>query len=399
MMNWIKWNILIGLILVTFIACSKDIDPKPTDDSPNIENPNPNEDPVNTDPVHIHRALFTDPAFVGTKLNDPQILEYIINFLGYAPKGAKVHLSIYLFSYNQLIEAIEEAYNRGVEIHLLIDNGRGESKDENKNTIAKLQGLLKSPSRVVLVNNDATSNAINHEKYVLFSDVHLSRGIAKNVVLNSSHNFTLAGTTKVQDAVVMTNKELYDAFLDNWENIASRSRNGMKNFQYKIVSVGDSIEAHFFPRRENGSWDNRDTYLEIFDKIDDWEDANVRVIMSDWTRVEVAEKLNELAEKGVYVEVITKNKSGNADAVNEVYKLRAKGGYVKIVDMNKANTHSKIVLIKGKWDGKEQEIVLCGSHNFTHNALRNNNEVLLLLKNSSLFKDYYEYFDELKKTL
>lgn len=388
-----------GLIFVLLLSCSKDIDPKQNVDNSGIEDSNGEEDPINSDVVDIHRVIFTDPAFVGSKSSDPQILEYIIDFLGYAPKGSKIHISIYLFSYKQLIEAIEEAYSRGVEVNLLIDNGRGESIEENEKTIEEFQKLLKAPSRVILVNNDATSNAINHEKYVLFSEVHLPQGVAKNIVINTSHNFTLAGTKKVQDAVVMTNKELYNAFIDNWESIASRSRNGMKNFQYRVVSIGDSIEAHFFPRRENGMWDNRDTYLEIFDKIEDHQNSSVQIVMSDWTRVEVAEKLNELAEKGVKIEVITKNKAGNADANNEVYKLREKGGYVKIVDMNKSNTHSKIVLIKGVWDGSEQEIVICGSHNFTHNALRNNTEAMLLLKNSSLFKDYSSYFEKLKNML
>lgn len=391
----IRWSLIFGLIFIIFIACSKEVDPRPGNKDPDIEK----EEPENTETVSINRAIFTDPVLVGNKNSDPQILEYIINYLGYAPKDAKVFISIYLISYNQLIEAIEEAYNRGVEIHILIDNGRSESKEENKETISKLQSILKSPSRVILVDNDATSNAINHEKYVLFSEIHLPRGVAKHVVFNSSHNFTQAGTSKIQDAIVMTNETLYNAFVENWEAIASRARNGMKNFQYKVVSIGDSLDVHFFPRRENGLWDNRDTYLEIFDGISNFSEANIKVIMSDWSRIEVAEKLNELADKGVKVEVITKNKAGNAEALNEVYKLREKDGYVKIVDMSKANTHSKIVLIKGTWEGAEQELVLCGSHNFTHNALRNNNEVMLLLKNSSLFKDYEQYFGQLKEIL
>src|SRR5690606_22505783 len=125
-----------------------------------------------------------------------------------------------------------------------------------------------------------------------------------------------------------------------------------------------------FPRRKNGVWDNADTYLEIFDKISDYSTARVRVIMSSWSRVEVAEKLTELQKKGVKVEVIAKDMAASEPVLAELQRLKAAGAYVKVIKMSEKDTHSKVTLIKGTWEGERQELVFTGSHNYTDKALK-----------------------------
>lgn len=347
--------------------------------------------------IQLSQAILLDPATINRKQSDTKIMDSLVRYMNYSSKGSQVYINIFLFSYDLLIKAIKEAYNRGVNINVVIDNGREESEKENKETILELLSTLKSPSRLVTVKSDASATAIDHNKYALFSEIDLPNGIAKNVVFSSSHNFILGGTKKIQDAVVLTNKALYEAFVDNWNSIASRAKSGMKNFTYKVADL-DSIKAYFFPRRMNGNWDGADTYLEIFDKISDYSTANIRVVMSDWSRLEVAEKLTELQKKGVTVEVIAKDKAA-ANVLEELDRLKAAGGYVKVIKMAEKNNHSKITLIKGMWDGKQQSLVFTGSHNYTYNALKNNNEVLLMLKNPKIFNTYFTYFDELKRIL
>lgn len=384
--------LFLPLLIFFFVACGKDtvstgggggrdttVLPKPKNE------------------IQLSQSILLDPVKINNKQSDNKIMDSIIHYLKYTPKGAEVHVSVFLFSYDPLIKAMKEAYARGVNIHLTIDDGREESIKENKETLLQLMATFKSPSRVVTVISDASATSINHNKYVLFSEIHLPNGIVKNVVFSTSHNFILAGTKKIQDAIVLSNKKLYDAFLDNWKQIASRAKSGMKNFTYREVDI-DSIRAYFFPRRKNGAWDGRDTHLEIFDKISDYSTANIRVVMSDWSRVEVAEKLTELQKKGVKVEVIAKDKSGQ-DVLDELERLRVAGGYVKVIKMSEKNNHSKITLVKGTWEGKKQNLLFTGSHNYTYNALKNNNEVLLMLKNARLFNDYDVYFDELKRVL
>jgi phosphatidylserine/phosphatidylglycerophosphate/cardiolipin synthase-like enzyme len=85
--------------------------------------------------------------------------------------------------------------------------------------------------------------------------------------------------------------------------------------------------------------------------------------------------------------------------MDQLHKLHDAGGYVKILDITKENDHSKCMLIKGIWNGKPMRMILTGSHNYTDGALEYNNEFLLRLKNSALFKSYWNYYKALQSTL
>lgn len=372
------------LFLFVFTACGK----KEKHDGPDTKKQE----------IYIQKALFTDPAKVKTISSSTVIMDELINYFDHSPAGSKIHFSIFGFSYQPLIDAIKRAQQRGVEINAMIDYSREETIIENAKPIDDLRKALRSPSRVITVKSDAGSSSINHHKHVIFSEVNLPGGIAKKVVFSTSHNFSLADTKKVQDAVVISDEGLYNAFLDNWNDMASRAQSGMKNFTYRTYET-DSLNAFFFPRRKNGAWDGGDTVIDILNKISDFSTATVQVGMSDWvvSRINTAQKLTELQEKGVNVQVIAKDKA-DPEILTELDKLKSKGGDVKILKMP-VNIHSKFILIKGTWDGKPQEILINGTHNFTTNALRNNNEAMLLFKNSSLFKNYQDYFIKLKQTL
>jgi len=100
------------------------------------------------------------------------------------------------------------------------------------------------------------------------------------------------------------------------------------------------------------------------------------------------------------VQVITRNNGDVSNAVKaQLKKIHDLGGYVKNLDISKQNLHSKCMLIKGTIDGTYQELILTGSHNYTNPALKNNNEFLLILKNSVLFDKYWNYFKNMQSTL
>src|SRR5699024_8907645 len=93
---------------------------------------------------------------------------------------------------------------------------------------------------------------------------------------------------------------------------------GMKNYSYNHKSIGDSINTYVFPRRQNGAWDGEDNYLDILDEVKNFSEAEVRVVMSDWSRTEVSDKLAEIQNEGYKVKVITKNKEGNMPAIEKL---------------------------------------------------------------------------------
>src|SRR5699024_5920969 len=137
-------------------------------------------------------------------------------------------------------------------------------------------------------------------------------------------------------------------------------------FTYSTTDIGDSITAYFFPRRKEGEWDGKDTYIEQLNKLTDLKRDTIRIIMSKtWTgsRGEnLAQKLKTLQSEVAVVEIITmENLPGQVPSI--LNSIKAKGGYVKLHN-NKEKVHSKIMLLKGVWNGKMQRIIYMGSENF-----------------------------------
>lgn len=388
-------HFLTVLFLFSFAACSKDN----TDD-------NGGDDRGNQYPtmeVTIHQSLFMNLHDVRERNSDTRMMDSLIHYVDHVPKGESFHMSIYLFDYRPLVSAVVRAINRGVVANLLIDNSHAdESKVINQSTFTNLRSAVNStPSRLIAVENNITATSINHQKYVIFSKIALPHGEAKNVVFSTSHNFQISDTRKVQDAIVMSNKGLYEAFLRNWNDIASLADSDMKNFAYKVENVGDSIKAFFFPRLSNGVWDGGDPITEVLNKLTNFSSKDtIFVGMAGFTnpRASIAEKLVSLQKSGVQVELVTRAESGSA-VLSNLGQIAANGGYVKLLTTSQVNIHSKFMLIKGFYEGKYQTIILCGSENYSGNALYNNNEQMLMLMNSSLFDNYWNHFKEIKQTL
>src|SRR5690606_39302597 len=105
---------------------------------------------------------------------------------------------------------------------------------------------------VVIVTNDAGNIAINHNKFALFSKIETSTGEEENVIFQTSHNFTVADSRKIQDAVVLEDQALYNAFKQYWEDIKIRAVVGMAFFDYReYIDETKGIYAYFLPKRKN----------------------------------------------------------------------------------------------------------------------------------------------------
>lgn len=178
--------LLIALLFITFFACSKDgkeVNPGAGNGTDTTER----QEPVNKQEISIEEALFINPVKVRTKTSDTRIMDTLIQYLDHTPKGAVVHVNIYLFDYEPLLKAVKKAYLRGVEMDVMIDRSRSSSIKTNKQTIPQLNAMFDAPSKLVIVESDVTSSSIDHHKHVLFSEVDLPQGIAKNVVFSTSH--------------------------------------------------------------------------------------------------------------------------------------------------------------------------------------------------------------------
>ncbi len=350
-------------------------------------------------------AFFTDLSKVGNGLASPVIMDRLIAMLDAAPQGSSVSLCIFEFDHAGVIDALKRASDRGVILRLMIDMSREETIAQNPPTISKLRSFINSSSEVVVIKSDAGTSSINHNKFVLFSQLETKSGKVENVIFQTSHNFTVDDTKKIQDVVILSQKGLYDAYLAYWNDMKAKAENGMKDYYYKEYdNPVTGLTACFFPKRRDGATYGADNIIEILDAITEPATALIRIGMSDWvaSRINIVQKLDELLAQGATIEVIVKSKA-DQEILDGLENLRIKGAYVKIYNLTysnqvKINIHSKFMLIRGEWKGEQCDLLVTGSHNFTTNALRYNNEALLILKNhNDFFSTYMKVYDDMKK--
>ncbi|NDK57000.1 phospholipase D-like domain-containing protein [Pontibacter fetidus] len=380
------------LLCLLFVGCKSEKTDTPTPTPP----PSETLTPVT---ATFPAAVFTDVANVKQGKASLAILDKLIAIVNATPKNATIYLSIFLFDYPALIQAIKTASERGVKVHLMVDLGRTESQETNPLTFYELKRFLEARGgEAVSIANDASSSAINHNKFALFSEVVTTTGNVQNLVFQTSHNFTEDDARKFQDAVLLPHTGLFDAYKTYWTDMKAKATAGMKDYYYKeYTDATAGINAYFMPKRRNGTSYGDDTIIEFLNSITNPATATIKIGMSDWTntRLNIVQKLAELQTQGATIELVVKNKIDD-NIMSGLRDLQQKGAYLKVYDISKANIHAKFILIQGNWKGENANILITGSHNFTNNALRNNNETMLLLKNHALFTDYSNYFDNLK---
>lgn len=129
------------------------------------------------------------------------------------------------------------------------------------------------------------------------------------MIFQTSQNFKKSGNRKIQDGVILADKNLYQAYLDYWQDLKILANEQMSEFEYRVhEDIKAGIKACFYPKRKNGCLYSRDTILEILDDIDDPSSTTVKIGMSAWTdsRRGILLKLENLVLEGLNLEVVTK---------------------------------------------------------------------------------------------
>ena len=348
----------------------------------------------------LPQVLFTAPGPVSKGASSPIILNKIVELVDNVPVGDTISMSIYMLNYDPLITALKNADTRGVILRLIIDNSRSDSQSTNASTYTKLASLS-SKAELIKFTSDAGSSSINHCKFILFSKVNTTSGTLSKVLLQTSHNFTLSDSKKLQDGLIFNDVKLYNAFWKYFNTIKNLTPTGMATYIYtEYADAATGIKACFLPRRGTSQPDN---IIEILNSVTDLPNAVIKVGMSDWvvSRLNVAQKLTQMSAAGARVEVVVKNKI-DPEIQTELAKLNNTGGYLKMYNLvddddPTINIHAKFMVIEGTYKGvSNSKVVVTGSHNFTTNALRYNNEILMELSNLSLFAAYKAWFDNIK---
>lgn len=345
-------------------------------------------------------VLFTDPDLIAEGEISPVIFNRLQDFIKATPDGESIYLSIYLFDYKPLIDALTTAHERGVSLNVMMDMS---DRSDNLAT-ANIFTVLGEGVDIVRVVNDAGPIAINHNKFMLFSEVETTTGPEEKIVFQTSQNFKESGAKKLQDAIILRDDHLFEAYLDYWQEMKNRAGEGMADFEFMTYrSSEERVEAYFYPKRAGGRYDEGDTIIELLTNITDPASTGIKIGMSAWSdsRVHIVDKLEDLIRQGATVDIITKNSIGSL-VLERLEMIDSPNADILIFNMSndgppKINIHTKMMLIEGEWSGKQMQLLVTGTQNFTNNALKNNNEVTLLFKNHEFYSDYNSYFEALKE--
>ncbi|HEX2419911.1 MAG TPA: phospholipase D-like domain-containing protein, partial [Micromonosporaceae bacterium] len=176
-----------------------------------------------------------------------------------------------------------------------------------------------------------------------------------------------------------------------------------------------NAKIHFYPRQEsNGQPYNdpsEDTIMTVLDNVacfgnfvvgtqDGTHRTIIRVNQAIFSRTYIASKLWALDNAGCYVEVVEQYNPGSSAEVTVMDELLAatSSGYhgpvVKYYCLNDSVwTHNKYLQVEGKYyGGPDRTITWVGSHNFSYNSLRQSDETLLQLEDSTVFDAFRTNF-------
>jgi phosphatidylserine/phosphatidylglycerophosphate/cardiolipin synthase-like enzyme len=108
---------------------------------------------------------------------------------------------------------------------------------------------------------------------------------------------------------------------------------------------------------------------------------------------QILRELVNANKRGVKVEIILDSSKLYDDVEKknfETAKFLAKNGVKVYFDKEDKTTHSKLLIIDGKF-------VFIGSHNWNYYALEKNNETSVLIESEEVAKTFIDYFNEIKK--
>jgi len=394
---------LMFVLLLGVLSCSKAMPGSMMDKGANANG----EDPGTVDSsgsgngstaLQFPSAFFSDAALVKAGSASTVIMDRLVALINAADKDAHLYVNIYQFDYAPVIDALKQAYNRGVILHLMVDSSKESSETKNAAVFTTFRSLLSSPSELVTIDNDNGSSAINHHKHMLFSRLTVNGETYENVVFTTSENFTTRELTVLEDAVMFSDQGLYEAFVDNWNKMAAKALSGMKSFTFSQYTTSDgALQASFFPARENGAWNNHYMVADFLDSLDgDYSQDTIQVGMDQWSdgQIAVFDKLIALHDKGAEVQFIIRNESDGGLGTKFLAKLHAyqdAGGKVLILPDDQI-IHSKYMLVNATISGKKRKVVLVGSLNYINPATQHNNNLLLKIENESLFKAYQDNY-------
>ncbi|GIL28108.1 phospholipase D-like domain-containing protein [Actinocatenispora comari] len=384
----------------------------------------------------IGHAVFNDPA--GSATAQDAVFTQLAGLIERVPAGQDIELTTYGFDVvagagaPDLAADLIAAYQRGVHVRVIVDHASAANAPVD--TLRSALGSDDTASSYVVDCKDqfpdgpdrgcigtrqylwpgtsTPTNAYNHNKFALFSQVALASGTVSDVVYQASANIgSWDSQNAYNNAFTYTDPRTYGYYAQYFDDLRDyRHSSTGDNDYYRDSGTGTRYRVFFFPRHEPAGASftdsSSDTVYNILRSVacthtnPDGSTHQTLIRVANWAldRTDVAQQLDTLAQDGCWVDVVYSNVSTGADAaLSSTRNLQVtKCDYS--TDGRRIRLHSKYLLINGGITGDPGAHLWTGSPNLAWGELRQADEAMLRVLDQGSHDEYLADFWHVRDT-
>jgi len=272
-------------------------------------------------------------------------------------------LDIAAFEMNEptVTQAILDAHRRGVRVRMVTDNEHGLHDGETT-----VKQLVEAGIPVV----DDNRSGLMHNKFMIMDGQTVWMGatnFTRNGMYRNNNNMVMLRSPQ---AVTFYQAEFDEMFTDKRFGTTSPRGNSAS-----FVQDGTAMQVWFA---------SEDDVLTPIVNVIRSARRSIRFMAFSFTQEEIGAAIKEAAARGVKVEGVFE-RTGSETASSEMPKMFCAGLAVR-QDGNPSTMHHKVFII-------DDQTVITGSFNFSANAIRTNDENLLILTDRDFARAFNEEFD------
>ena len=396
----IWWSLVAAAMAAVLAVTGPSLAAGPPPVDPPTASPEPTQTPTPepTGPTEGLEVVFNYPI-PGTP--DLSISDALVKLIDETPAQASISMSYFVMQTNHpALDALLQAYGRGVNVRVVLDSGDGQKPKKNAAidaAYARLAETLGSAgdSFADQCNRSCITDApdsINHNKFATFSQT----GAAQDVVFQSTGNLRPdgSGDSAYNAAVIIRGDQpTYDQYVGYFDDLYNELRVENNNYAgYRGPVTSGPVTAHFFPRT-----DKTDTVAAALRSADcAAQPTTVRVMAAFFSRKPVRDALRDMAFAGCNVQVLARQDTISAAFCESLEPERVNVRIAPAPTKDRVTIHAKYILIDGSYSGGlNQRITWMGSHNFTANALRRNDETFVQFTDNAVADSFSGNWDRL----
>ncbi|MDL4776213.1 MULTISPECIES: phospholipase D-like domain-containing protein [Thermomonosporaceae] len=312
---------------------------------------------------------------------------YIKKLIRHSPKGSEIDVSLFRLQTEGMAKELVRAQKRKVKVRVIVDSDSLGRRKGVYDYLRRHLGANPRRSSWILVCPKGRGCIApkakgewskNHNKFYAFSRTYDSR----NVVVQTSGNATGGMYNQYNDAYTLADAKLYKAYRTYFYDLQKRRANG--NY-YRTYRSG-ARAASYFPKAKG------DPIADALDKVSCAGGTSIRLSSGMFTRTGVSTRLAGLDDAGCDVKIV----SGTlGDSTAKVLSRSGPHGGPDVhvfTAQQSQRAHSKYLLIDGRYQGRDRKLVITGSHSYTTDALRHNDEAIVTLEQGSVHDAYARNF-------